>query len=1117
MAKKNEYIVRQSELSAIATAIKMKSGNYEPIQFSNFATAIDNLTAGSSNTTSMLLKPEDFPEYLRPEALEIARKVNQVREAKSIVFIAMSDNHYQATQNLNHNNIFSTSQRNNASTVFANQAAKTLAYILDIDFFAHMGDTCTGAANTVPSMITTQITEMLSYFKEARSDLPVFLAIGNHDNGYYYHNSMFNNRNDYNTYKTRSEATGITDKERETAVTNANKAAKTLIDLCPDVIDLNSVTTRGVKNIDTSGMEGKDYRLSGSFVYDNFTKHSYTIPKAMGNIENGGYCYRDFSDKKLRVFLLNTSEGLFLNPPQDSGATTEQKLWWASKLQELPSDWQFIVLCHYPLDYGGDGNKTLSRLLAAYLEQRDIVIGETTCKFSETKPAKFIAQFHGHIHNFLIDQLHDGMTASNTNGTPPPTYKAYRIAIPNAQFKRENYYYNEDDESTDGTRWGIKFFEGDFSDKGLSAQWNKTGDVGKDSDDPTDDPYDKNSTSFVVNVINPSEQKIYSFTYGAGPVVREVAYDFDENKFKYLVHFSSHDNSVSNSNIDSIVFGGGSYNTTLIPREGYLLDKNKISIKMGEKELKDDPNVFNIKTGKITISPISDDITISATTDIAEYYTVIYELTNVSKSPNAVSKVYTSSPIYDTTTFNADDDLFINPYLTKVTMGGTNVPVKLSSNRYQIKIDNVTGPIVIHIEAYASNLWKFAENGVDSNIYNNGLGYVNNRYLGSNTTLAYDKEQTGVAEGYVTTGYIPYFAEPKKQPETITIKGIVWSNEEGNKSDADITLRAYAQNVDKVTKVWIGAKQSPTYTEGATGYSLAESFDIVEISPGEYQFTPKMDESGQWAPFRNKTYNLAYIRFSLKCENGQNLYIDAGTNTDIPEGLYDVVYNTGHLKITNAPPKTRENEPYETQILDTVRYILDGDPIVKMDNTILTDAWIPAERKIYIENVTGNIEITANEIEIEPNYTDLVTTGYTRGRLKSDGTLEASSSSEYITTDYIKWTVDSTKETTTIRIGSENNTILFKDKGNARITFYDADQNPIDCGAGRYTALQGNWMSDGIERVPYQVGCGALTDDEGTACTVIINNNQIANADSFRLCAVGNGEDLIVTLNERIS
>jgi len=79
------------------------------------------------------------------------------------------------------------------------------------------------------------------------------------------------------------------------------------------------------------------------------------------------------------------------------------------------------------------------------------------------------------------------------------------MAIPNAEYNRENYYYGKSSEgSTDGLLWGIKFFQGTFATEGEDGAYHKIPGTAQD-------------VSFVVNVINPSEEMIYSFTYGAGP------------------------------------------------------------------------------------------------------------------------------------------------------------------------------------------------------------------------------------------------------------------------------------------------------------------------------------------------------------------------------------------------------------------------------------------------------------------------------------------------------------------------------------------------------------------------------------------------------------------------
>jgi hypothetical protein len=109
----------------------------------------------------------------------------------------------------------------------------------------------------------------------------------------------------------------------------------------------------------------------------------------------GGYCYRDFPSNKIRVFLLNTAEGLVVGGhSQDTATSATQRAWFASKLQELNSKsdasaWSFIVLCHYPADYGA--SRPLSNLLAAYVEGSSFTENATTYNFNGNNAARFIA------------------------------------------------------------------------------------------------------------------------------------------------------------------------------------------------------------------------------------------------------------------------------------------------------------------------------------------------------------------------------------------------------------------------------------------------------------------------------------------------------------------------------------------------------------------------------------------------------------------------------------------------------------------------------------------------------------------------------------------------------
>ena len=411
------------KLTAIANAIRAKSGKTEALTLDQMPIEIEALSAEEQ------LKASEYPSYVHAEVLEIANKVRSVQKSDSIISIMMSDSHYPADQTGT-----TAYESNKASTVQANQAAKALAYMLDIDFFAHMGDISAGAKTTTPDMLKSQIDGFLSYFLEANSDLPIFVAIGNHDAGIYYHDEV---------------------------------------------------------------ADGNIYTMTGQYLYDNFTSHSESDNTVVGNTTYGGYCYRDFPNKKLRVFLLNTSEKL-VGAQKDQATYGAQRVWFANALLDLnnktdASSWGFIVLCHYPADYGG--NMNLSELLKAYVTGASFTITDPTnnyyvgdntsqaVNFSGKNKAKFMMQFHGHVHNFKTSKLYSYATGSGAQ------YDGNRMCIPNVQFDRENYY------TTVGSYTDINFSE--------STSYTKTANSA-------------NGTSFVVNVINPSEEKVYSFCYGAG-------------------------------------------------------------------------------------------------------------------------------------------------------------------------------------------------------------------------------------------------------------------------------------------------------------------------------------------------------------------------------------------------------------------------------------------------------------------------------------------------------------------------------------------------------------------------------------------------------------------------
>ena len=513
-----KYFIQDTTLKNIADAIRAKSGKSAPMTLDEMPVEIGALSAEEQ------LKASEYPEYIHPEVLDIASKVASVRKDESIVFIAMSDSHYPA----NESGIY-YGENTTKSALQANQAAKVLTYLLKPDFAAHLGDVGAGADSTTPDMIKSQIDGFLDYFREASSDIPVFIAIGNHDTNTYYH-----------------------------------------------------------KGQNSAGNTG-DYITPGEWLYENFTAHSASSDTVIDGEEYGGYCYRDFADKKLRVFLLNTSEKLVGAPIEkyetaDQATYGAQRVWFANALLNLnskadASDWGFIVLCHYPADYAEA--MPLSNLFEAYVNGKSFTITDPvssyyvgdgtsqTVNFAGKNSAKFLAQFHGHIHNFLASRLH-----SNASGSPVQ-YDAWRICVPNGEAipDRHNYY---------GTFGDINFME--------EQTYPKTVDT-------------VNGTSFVVNVINPSEELIYSFCYGAG-------YDRVVGIAETVYYSISADlTNVALSNSAVSIEEGKSYTATLAYDEaGYYFDEDSVTVTMGGNDITSSAYA----DGVITIPSVTGNVVITA-------------------------------------------------------------------------------------------------------------------------------------------------------------------------------------------------------------------------------------------------------------------------------------------------------------------------------------------------------------------------------------------------------------------------------------------------------------------------------------------------------------------------
>lgn len=334
---------------------------------------------------------------------------------------------------------------------------------------------------------------------------------------------------------------------------------------------------RTVGNHDT----GEYSTLVGAqFLKNNIWKYN---EGAVYGSEEYGYCYRDFAEKKLRVICLNTCEGETVSGESAAYCCSpEQLLWFAQTLYAVGSkadaaQWGIIVLGHYPLDLGGaypTGN-----IAKAYVAGESTVQNGVTVNFSGHNAAKFIMNVHGHNHCFQFGKLH---SVANGQGTE---FDAWRMCTPNACFYRNN--------SGVVTMNGISF--------GDPAPHDKTAGTGKD-------------TAFNVNVINPSEQVLYSFCYGAG-IDRTIGY-------AATVYYSITNTltNVTTSNDAVAAEDGTAYSATITAADGYTM--SSVTVKMGGTDITS--TAYNSDTGVVSIAAVTGDVVITAkATKVVSYHNLV--------------------------------------------------------------------------------------------------------------------------------------------------------------------------------------------------------------------------------------------------------------------------------------------------------------------------------------------------------------------------------------------------------------------------------------------------------------------------------------------------------------
>lgn len=238
-----------------------------------------------------------------------------------------------------------------------------------------------------------------------------------------------------------------------------------------------------MESVPNMRIQGNHDFYSGYAQFVHYHIQAYSEGVTWGD-KVGGYFYRDFADKKLRIICVNTTEIDNAN----IGVSTTQYAWFVNSLdlsaKSDAEDWQILVLSHHPLDwYVTDGTYRFAYIVEAYKKGASGTVGGVSYDFTGKNSATLIGNIHGHIHNLLTGYINKG----NVN-TSNPT-KVLRICTPEACINRANQYDGAWKEAT---------------------SYNKTINSAKD-------------TSFVVYCIDLDAQNIKAFCYGAG-YDREISY-----------------------------------------------------------------------------------------------------------------------------------------------------------------------------------------------------------------------------------------------------------------------------------------------------------------------------------------------------------------------------------------------------------------------------------------------------------------------------------------------------------------------------------------------------------------------------------------------------------------
>lgn len=409
----------------------------------------------------------------------------------------------------------------------------------------------------------------------------------------------------------------------------------------------------------------------------------YNTGATMGSTTEG-YCYRDFDSKKLRVICLNTAEN-----SEKEYVSDAQKLWFANALKAVgaKTGWNVLILSHHPLDWGGVC--ILSNIVKAYVDGGSIMIGSNAVNFSGSNSATILAAIHGHVHCLKAAKLNAITSGASTE------YNVWRIATPNMCFSRNNEY----GQNGSAEYYGIEF--------GETTTYNKTANSAKD-------------TAFVINVVNPSQQKIYSYCYGAG---------YDREIFTGIATVAVTGITLNAASGELTIGGQTTLTATVMPADA----SNKTVTWVSSA-----PAVASVADGVVTaLAPGSAKIT-ATTADGG--FTAEYMLTvKAATSDLLASYGYADNTRLSTGTGSE------KPATDYVTIGHT-APIQIDEIKYPNgAIIRVTGAVNC-----LGNDWSYVGNGGDSawtSYTGDGTHFATSSYIMNTTavigTFTIDADKTG--------------------------------------------------------------------------------------------------------------------------------------------------------------------------------------------------------------------------------------------------------------------------------------------------------------------------------------------------------------------------------------